>query len=253
MSADRRRRLDRNAAEQLLRGGSASGSASQLADHYALASLLAFAATPEPDRELAGEAEAVTAFRRAHLSPAPQPRRPSMSATKLLVAKAVIAAVGVSGGGVALAAATGHLPANLTGKPAAASSAADATHTPAASGQSASHPAASPSPSLRGLCQAFTAQVSSSPGKALDNPAFTALITAAGGKDSVTAFCTSLLATQPGNAPSSHPAGKPSSLPTQANTTHPTGKPTTLPTDHPTGKPTTLPTHHPTGAPTSHP
>ena len=163
-----------------------------------------------------------------------------MSATKLLVAKAVIAALGVSGGGVALAAATGHMPANLTGKPAAASSAsaaAAATHTPAASGESASHPAASPSPSLRGLCQAYTSQVGSNPGKALDSPAFTALITAAGGKDSVTAFCTSLLATHPGNAPASHPAGKPSSHPTPADTTHPTGKPSVLPS----GKPTTHP------------
>ena len=241
MSADRRSRLDRNAAEHLLRGGSASGSASQLADHYALASLLAFAAAPEADRELVGEAEAVMAFRRAHLGPATQPRRPSMSATKLLVAKAVLAAVGVTGGGVALAAATGHMPANLTGKPAAAGSAAaaaaPATATPGARGESASHPTASPSPSLRGLCQAYTAQVSSSPGKALDSPAFTALITAAGGKDSVTAFCTSLLATHPGNAPSSHPTGKPSSHPAPANTTHPTGKPSVLPS----GKPTTHP------------
>ena len=70
MSADRRR-LNRTAAEQLLRGGSACGPASQLADHYELASLLAFAAAPEAGRELAGEAEAVTAFRRAHLGPLP--------------------------------------------------------------------------------------------------------------------------------------------------------------------------------------
>ena len=160
-----------------------------------------------------------------------------MSATRLLVAKAVIVAVGVSGGGVALAAATGHLPANLTGKPAAASSAAAATQMPSARGQSATHPVSSPSPSLRGLCQAYTAQVSSSPGKALDSPAFTALITAAGGRDSVTAFCTSMLATHPGNAPASHPAGKPSSHPAPANTTHPTGKPSVLPS----GKPTTHP------------
>ena len=165
-----------------------------------------------------------------------------MSATRLLVAKAVIVAVGVSGGGVALAAATGHMPANLTGKPAAASStaaaaAAAATRTPSARGESASHPTANPSPSLRGLCQAYTAQVSSSPGKALDNPAFTALITAAGGKGSVTGFCTSLLATHPGNAPTSHPVGKPSSHPAPANTTHPTGKPSVLPS----GKPTTHP------------
>ena len=229
MSTDRHRRLDRNAAEQLLRGGPASGSLSQLADHYALASLLAFAAAPEADRELAGEAQAVTAFRRAHLGPAPQSRRPLMSATRLLVAKAVIAAVVVSGGGVALAAATGHLPANLTGKPAAAGSAAAAAHMPSAHGQSATHPASSPSPSLRGLCQAYTAHAGRSTGKSLDSPAFTALITAAGGKDSVTGFCTSMLATHPGKASTSHP--------TQANTAHPTGKPSVLPP----GKPTTHP------------
>lgn len=241
MKANRRRRLNRNAAEQLLRGGSASGPASPLSDHYALASLLVAAAAPEGDRELAGEAEAVTAFRRALLGPAPQPRRPSMSATKLLVAKAVLATVGVSGGGVALAAATGHLPANLAGTSAAAVSSASATAMPSADGKSTSHPTASPSPSLGGLCRAYTAHVGSNPGKALDSPAFTALITAAGGKDKVAAFCASLLATHPGNAPTSHPSGKPSSLPTSANTTHPTGKPTTVPTGHPTGGPTSHP------------
>jgi hypothetical protein len=237
MSTDRRYRLNRNTAEQLLRGESASGPASQLADHYALASLLAFAAAPEANRELAGEAEAVRAFRRAHLGPATQPRRPLMSATRLLVAKAVLVVVGVSGGGFALAAATGHMPANLTGKPATARSAAAATAMPAAGGKSASHPAASPSPSLRGLCQAYTAHAGRNTGKALDSPAFTALITAAGGKDSVTGFCTRLLATHPGKASASHPVGKPSSHPAQANTAHPTGKPSVLPPGKPTPHP----------------
>jgi len=162
-----------------------------------------------------------------------------MSATRLLVAKAVIVAVGVSGGGVALAAATGHLPANLTGKPAAASSAAAATHMPSARGQSATHPASSPSPSLRGLCQAYTAHAGRNTGKALDSPAFTALITAAGGKDSVTSFCASLLATHPGKAPTSHPAVK--AHPTPANTKHPTGKPTAVRTSAPPGQPTPHP------------
>lgn len=136
MRANRGRYPDRNAAEQLLRGGSAGRPADPLANHDPLACLLAVAAAaPAHDRELAGEAEAVTAFRRAHSGPAPQPRRPSMSATKLLVAKAVLAAVGVTGGGVALAAATGHMPSNLTGTPAAASSAASATAMPSANGK----------------------------------------------------------------------------------------------------------------------
>jgi hypothetical protein len=108
---------------------------------------------------------------------------------------------------------------------------------PSANGKPATHPASSPSPSPRGLCQAYTAHVGSGPGKALDSPAFSALITAAGGKDKVAAFCTSMLSAQPGNQPTAHPGGKPSSRPTPANTTHPTGKPTTVPTGHPTSHP----------------
>jgi hypothetical protein len=108
---------------------------------------------------------------------------------------------------------------------------------PSANGKPSTHPVSSPSPSLRGLCQAYTAHVGSSPGKALDSPAFSALITAAGGKDKVAAFCAGMLSAQPGNRPTAHPGGKPSSLPTPANTTHPTGKPTTVPTGHPTPHP----------------
>jgi hypothetical protein len=163
-----------------------------------------------------------------------------MSATRLLVAKAVIAAVGVSGGGIALAAATGHMPANHTGTAAAAHSPAPATAKPDAGGKSASHPAGTPSPSLRGLCQAYTAHAGRNTGKSLESPAFSALITAAGGKDSVTAFCASLLATHPGNASASHPSGKPSSHPAPANTRHPTDKPTAR-VSLPPGKPTPHP------------
>ena len=162
-----------------------------------------------------------------------------MSATRLLVAKAVFVAAVVSGGGIALAAATGHMPANLTGTPAAARSAAATSATHTASGKSTSRPAASPSPSLRGLCQAYTAHAGHNTGKSLDSPAFTALITAAGGKDSVTTFCASLLAAHPGKAPTSHPAGK--AHPTPANTKHPTGKPAAVRTSAPPGQPTPHP------------
>jgi hypothetical protein len=164
-----------------------------------------------------------------------------MSATKLLVAKAVLAAVGVTGGGVALAAATGHLPSSLAGTRAAAGSAASAPAAPPAGGKPAGHPAPSPSPSLRGLCQAYAAHAGRSPGKALDTPAFSALAAAAGGKDKVAALCASLLAAKPGSAHTSHPGGKPSSPPTSANTAHPTGKPATVPAGHPTGKPMSHP------------
>lgn len=157
-----------------------------------------------------------------------------MSVTKLLAVKAVIAAVGLTGGGVALAAATGHMPSVTSSNPSAASSAAHATASHSAGGQSANHPAATPSPSMRGLCQAYTAHAADNPGKSLDNPAFTALITAAGGKSSVSGFCANMLAAKPGNAPTAHSTGKPSSMPTTANTAHPSGKPTA----HPSGQPT---------------
>ena len=160
-----------------------------------------------------------------------------MSVTKLLAVKAVIAAVGLTGGGVALAAATGHMPSNAGGNSSAANSAAHATASHSAGGQSANHPSASPSPSLRGLCQAYTAHAADNPGKSLDNPAFTALITAAGGKTSVSGFCANMLAAKPGNAPTAHSTGKPSSMPTTANTAHPSGKPTA----HPSGRPTQHP------------
>src|SRR6185312_16369620 len=51
-----------------------------------------------------------------------------------------------------------------------------------------------PSPSLVGLCHAYTAGNKSEHGKALDNPAFTILITTAGGKDKVDGYCQALLA-----------------------------------------------------------
>jgi hypothetical protein len=68
------------------------------------------------------------------------------------------------------------------------------------------------------------------PARALDNPAFTHLITVAGDKDKVAAYCADLLKTR-ARKPPTHPTGKPP--------THPTGKATT----HPTGAPSTRPSH----------
>jgi hypothetical protein len=78
------------------------------------------------------------------------------------------------------------------------------------------------------LCHAYRA--GDNPGKALDKPAFTHLITVAGGKDKVTAYCTGLLKTHPAKGrASSHPTGAPSTHPTAAPPTHPTGRRTTHP------------------------
>ncbi|MGF7237669.1 MAG: hypothetical protein ACQSGP_22310, partial [Frankia sp.] len=109
---------------------------------------------------------------------------------------------------------------------------------------SSAAPTSTPSPSLLGLCHAYTAGVAGNPGKALDNPAFSALTAAAGGRDRIGAYCATVLTTAPGNGPVTPAAGHPT-------TNHPTGKPTSRPASapltHPTGKPTTHPTH-PTGA-----
>jgi hypothetical protein len=61
---------------------------------------------------------------------------------------------------------------------------ADSTTDPAAA-----DPAASPHPSLLGLCRAWAAGATDNRGHAATNPAFSALVTAAGGPDAVTGFC----------------------------------------------------------------
>lgn len=158
---------------------------------------------------------------------------------KLLTVKAAaIAAVVVGTGGVALAASTGALPNPLHGHHPVPAASADPSHLggrPTASG----HPGnADPSPSLVGLCHAYTAGAGSDHGKALDSPAFKALLTAAGGKTNVDGFCTNLLTTasaHPDETPTGHPGGKPSDLPTE----HPIGRPS----EHPTGAPNPHPSH----------
>ncbi len=222
------RRLDAHTGEKLLRGRPAG----PLANRDALANLIAAAAAPGRDSELAGEQEAVAAFTVARLAPATQLRRPSMIKTgmaKLLTLKLAVAVGALAAGGVALAAGTGHLPSQPPANAHASSTNASAHSNDA---RPAAHPSPSPSPSLRGLCSAYTAGVSASHGKALDNPAFTALITAAGGKDNVAAFCAAKLGSKAGQSP--HAPANP------AHQAHPTGSPA-----HPTGPPTT----HPAGKP----
>ena len=115
----------------------------------ALARLLADAA-PRHDyaRELPREADAVAAFHQARRVPAAASRRRRIRAGKLLTLKAVIAVVGLSGGGVAFAAVTGHLPVHPGSRPAAPASAAPSI-SPGAAGARVHHPAGRPSPSPR--------------------------------------------------------------------------------------------------------
>lgn len=265
MSTDRDARITGAAAEHLLDEGTG---------HPALSALFQAATSPAAPSELAAEQDVLTAFRAAAGSPSPSPRRPSMIKTtvaKLIAAKvAAGSAVAVAAtGGIALAAATGNLPGPLQGAahsafgaPAAAPHTGDTTSTGSASDTdsptdtvsptdtttgsdsptSTTSAHASPSPSLTGLCKAFQAGATTH-GKVIDNPAFTALVTAAGGKDHVAAYCVTLVGAAP-----THPAGRPTSLPTQTSG-HASDEPTTEPTD--TSEPSD--TAHPTGAPSTHP
>jgi hypothetical protein len=242
------RRTRNRSSEPLLPGGLPADSA--------LVRLLADASAPAQPHELEGLAAALTAFSTTRPGHRRSPLK-SVLAT-LLAAKALAAtAAAASVGGIALAAATGSLPPSaqnaahdLVGAPAASSPSdsvrQDASHKPTAKPT----PSATPSPSLVGLCRAYGAAVATAEGKALDNPAFTVLITVAGDKDAVPTYCRALLATAPG--------GKPTALPTQARSHKPETHPTGAPATHPTGRPPprtrpVAPGTHPTGAPGTHP
>jgi hypothetical protein len=235
--------IDRRTAERMLdraRAGRPAGG-------DPLVDLLALAAAPAGRDELAGESAALAAFRAARLAPANRPRRQSMIKTtlaKALTLKAAAVLAATAAGGVALAASTGALPNPLS---------ETTQHAPSAAGHVSGRPSvagshrggpdgsdASPSPSLVGLCHAYLAGAGSDHGKALENPAFSVLITTAGGKDKVDAFCTALLASAgPSKDAKDHPTG--------ASTPHPTGAPESRGNDgqlnHPTGAPASRPGH----------
>jgi hypothetical protein len=197
--------------------------------------------------ELVGRTAALAAFRAAAGQPAKQTRRSSMIKTaiaKLLTIKAGVVLAAAAAGGVALAASTGALPNPLANTPATAPGTAHTSGRPAtAPGAAADQdgPSAMPSPALVGLCHAYTAGAGSQHGKALADPAFTALIRAAGGTDKVNTFCAAVLAAAPGAAPS-HPGGP--------DNTHASGTPSGAAGNggHPSGPPSA----HPSAAP-SHP
>lgn len=243
MSANRSRRIDRHTAERLLRGEPDGAP-------EALSGLLAAASAPPRDGELAGEQAALAAFRTARLRPVPQSRRWSMvktSLAKLTTVKIGVAAAAVlvTIGGVAFATAGGTLPdrggtppelptvatspgpgevsgkdpSTVPGGPPAATDKPKGDN-----GKSDSNP--SPSPSLVGLCHAYTAGAGAEHGKALENPAFSYLILTAGGEDKVAGYCDNLLATRPGKP------GPPENKPA-----HPAGPGDTRPTDKPKDAP----------------
>jgi hypothetical protein len=240
-------RIDRDTADALLCGDPAARrAAGRLGEH------LAAAAAPAYPAELAGRPLALAAFQAARLQPSPEQRRPSMTKnwlTKLLTAKVAALAAATVASGVAIAAGTGALPGPATDTPTKTPTAPapdtgrplGTMHATGRPSTTPSHPtpagaASLPPTALVGLCHAYLAGAGHAHGKALDSPAFTALITAAGGRDNVDGYCTALLATPAGSA-ATHP-GTPAK-PTGAPTGHPTGPPAT----HPTGPPPSPPGH----------
>lgn len=250
-----RRRLNRETAERLLRGDAAAP------DHDRLTGMLHAAAAPARADELAREDAVMVAYRDAHLDArSPRTQRGSMIKTtlaKLVTVKVAAVIAATTAGGIAVASATGNLPTqdnrpsheapagpsdHPTGKP------GDLPTSDRGNGQgkgAENGGNGTPSPSLDGLCRAYTANVHTDPGKALDSPAFTVLIDAAGGEDKVADFCAARLddansdnGTGRGE-PSTHPTGKPTN-PGEPGDDHSggTGGGTDRPTPGPTDRPT---------------
>ena len=128
----------------------------------------------------------------------------------LLTAKvaAVVAAAGA--GGIALAAGTGVLPVelpNAASEHSVVATSAPAPHSdsPAADAAKPAQAGGNPAPSMVGLCRAYNAELSNNPGKAMESPAFTALVDAAGATEKVDGFCKEKLAA----AAADHPGGAP--------------------------------------------
>ena len=273
--------LDRGTVERLLDGATSppgfNGTTGdqQLGGPDVLARLLRAAAGHAHGGEVVGEQDAMDAFRAARLGIIGPPRRPSsfrMALAKLLTLKAaILAAVAVAAtGGVALAATSGALPLPLRHGPpeprtTPAHSTAVPSPTPAATAPGSPGPLppptatalGSPVPAVLNLCRAYTAGAGNNPGKALDNPAFGALVDAAGGRDKVAAYCAAALATANGGGNGGASGGNGDGPPAVGRDHdgrpggapgHPTGKPDKQP---PKGPPTAEPNGNPHG--TDHP
>jgi|tagenome__1003787_1003787.scaffolds.fasta_scaffold20966226_3 hypothetical protein len=221
MSSHRSPRMSRRTVERMLDGAPAPSDAPP-----PLAALLHAATAPAHPAELAGERAALTAFEAAaQLDPVPSPRRQNVlksTLAKILTVKAAIILAATAGTtGVVLASTTGALQATEAPEPVGPQhtvhSAPHTTHKPSDTGKPAetgkpNGATATPDPSTAGLCNAYEAHRDDNPGKALDNPAFTALITAAGGKDNVDEYCDAIAARKDtGRSDETH--GKPTDAP----------------------------------------
>ncbi|MCX4390756.1 hypothetical protein OG777_28065 [Micromonospora peucetia] len=185
-----------------------------------LARLLSAAAAPARPGELAGEEEALAAFRAARaagpaVEPAPSPRRRRFTGAVAWGAGIVVTATaGAAFAAVTLDRADDPAPPPRPATPAPATTDPDRGGSTGATGGghptgTPSHPSAAtsgaPAPGtapgtpeqrttqLRGLCRAYLAKKPAQRQKALDTPAFAHLVTAAGGREQVDGFCGKLV------------------------------------------------------------
>lgn len=194
--------------------------------------LLDAARAPASPRELAGEHAAVDLFARARLVNFATPEGNEMQVarsarTGLKAAVAAAGAVGLLSTGVAFAASGGHAPwSHAQAGSDSSTHAVDPTHPTGTPSDDASHSAGPNAHGFVGLCHAYLSGNKTTHGEALRSPAFTALVTAAGGADGVATYCETVTAAQPGTDPArpSHPAHPTHpAKPTQAaSPTHPT-------------------------------
>jgi hypothetical protein len=211
MSTRQPRKIRRNAAEQLLGGPAGPGAGPEQ-----LARVLAAAAAPGRESELAGEEAAVAAFRAHHLVPVTASRRGQMIKSplaKLLTAKVLAVCVAVfATGGVALAASDGALSSSQTPR------GHGGVSRPASPGGIAPQPTAAASPSsspvvpgsARDLCRALAGRDDPAGGAAsvgrleqglaspelsqvVSSPLFSSLVSTAQGSANVPDYCGLLL------------------------------------------------------------
>ncbi len=218
--------IDAVTAERLLAG--------DRTDRERLADLLALAAGPAIPVELAGEQQAMSAFRHARDAAIDaMPGRSRMLARWLTVKAAALALAGTATG-IALATAAGVLPSPLDGAPqmrtdTAAPSQEQGTTMPPAFGAGGATPAVS----LVGPCAAYVAAVETNGDQTLDDAAFARLIQVAGARESVPGFCDALLRDSSDTDVDAGAPTEPSSG--QGNPAH---HPTGPPNPHPVGPPT---------------
>jgi hypothetical protein len=229
-------RIDRATAEALL--SNAQGARRRAGP---LGDLLTAVAAPARPEELVGGSAAMAAFRSACSRRATD--RPGKSTitgrlTKLFTVKVAAFAAAAATCGIALAATSGALPDPLKDEPAVNVSNGARTERPSGLSPHTTRTVL-PSAALSGLCDAYEADADHR--RSLADPAFTALVTAAGGVDKVDDYCKALLA-----APS-YGADDPRAASSATGTQHPTAPPTEPPngpsTRHPTGPPASHPAH----------